>query len=377
MPYAVDPVGVKGLRPAVLRLAFKNVTSGGKSTSYEKVCKVSSQAPIVYMVHRNQKVKGRRVMNPEEVFNATKEMCPSCHVEMIDFQNWDKMGQVRVSCNVSVLIGIHGSGLIHANWMPRSSESNPTGIIEFLPYLYTCRDWYEVMAKTAGVEYYGVKTLRLNQSVWRGDSLSQECHKGQGNCLDGRCHDFLRDQSITVDVNYYKSETRGFFKRLEKSVKKAEGSVKKVESSGKEIKKDSVKKAESVKGSVKEVEMSRKEGKKLSKKIGTSVKKDENSLKNREKTETSVETPVRKIRTSLKKKKNSVAKIEKSSKEIETALIEVVNPVKKGANRVNKAKSSVKNESSGKKKEKSGKMTENAGKKKSESERVQKKKTKS
>jgi hypothetical protein len=213
LPYDLDPVGVTGVRKYMLKRA---------GTS-EETCKPSTSSPVVYLIGRTGQEGVRRILNDELVFNATKEMCPSCAVSVVDFQQWDKLGQVLAACNASVLIGIHGSGLVHANWMARSNETNPTAIIEFLPYLYTCRNWYKVMAETIGVEYFAIQTLSLNQSRWavgHNPTKVHRCHTLEGECFRPRCHDFLRDQSIIADIELYKSITSEFFARLEKSAKR-------------------------------------------------------------------------------------------------------------------------------------------------------------
>jgi hypothetical protein len=77
------------------------------------------------------------------------------------------------------------------------------------------------MANTIGVEYYDVKTLSLNQSSWavgHNPAKVERCHTLEGECLRPRCHDFLRDQSIIVDIEYYKSIVGEFFERLERSI---------------------------------------------------------------------------------------------------------------------------------------------------------------
>jgi hypothetical protein len=204
-PYQIDPVGVRGLRKEILTVAATNETA----------C-LRSGPPIVLIVQRNR--TARSLLNVQEVFNATIGLCPTCDVRLIDFQQFDKYGQVRYCCNVSAVIGIHGSGLVHSAWLQPSTPESPSGLIEFFPYKYDCRDWYAQLAAIVGIQYIPVYTLHANQSRWEptiNASRMLACQMGN-ECMRGRCHDYLRDQSISVDIAHYKSVTRRFFKQLQR-----------------------------------------------------------------------------------------------------------------------------------------------------------------
>jgi hypothetical protein len=210
LPYQIDPAGVRGLRKTMLEFA---------GTSLEK-CEPDREHPIVLIVHRKTTREVRRLLNPEEFANATREMCPYCNVQMVDFQQFDKNGQIRFICNASVLIGIHGSGLIHAIWMKESTPQMPAAVFELFPFKYTCRDWYGQCARIAKLQYFPIYTLNINQTRWEdwhNMTKVNRCHTLEGECNRGRCHDFLRDQSILVDIPYYKSIATPFFSQMNKS----------------------------------------------------------------------------------------------------------------------------------------------------------------
>jgi hypothetical protein len=207
LPYEIDPQGIRGVRRWMLEFA---------GTTLEK-CQPNYDHPIVLIVHRKTKREVRRLLNPEELLRATRDMCPFCDVQMVDFQQFDKNGQLRFVCNASVLIGVHGSGLIHTAWMTGATERLPAALVELFPFRYTCRDWYMQMAKMLNLLYYPVYTLRLNQSRWEdwhNVTKVNMCHTAREACLMGKCHDFLRDQSIIADIPYYKSVVGPFFKKM-------------------------------------------------------------------------------------------------------------------------------------------------------------------
>jgi hypothetical protein len=205
--YEIDPDGISGMRKEMLEFA---------GTSVEK-CEPSIERPLVLIIERKTKQQIRKILNPEDFIQATQDLCPGCEVRTVDLQEFDKLGQVRFTCNASVLIGVHGSGLIHAGWMRRSADRTPTSIIELLPFHYTCRDWYHQYARMLGMEYIAVYTLNQNQSrwePWHNASKVERCQTLPDECFRIRCHDFLRDQSIIVDIEYYKSVAGPFFERL-------------------------------------------------------------------------------------------------------------------------------------------------------------------
>lgn len=207
MPYEIDPKGVQGLRYAMLNLSHADLN-----------CQPSNEHPVIIIIQRKTKREVRRLINTDEILNATKELCPFCDVKLFDLQKFDKLGQIRFICNVTALIGVHGSGLVHALWMSPTSERLPTALFEFFPYKYTCRTWYKQLADIAQIQYYPIHTLTLDQSRWeQGHSQSKvdRCHNNKGECERVRCHDFLRDQSIISDVKQYKKIVRPFFDQLE------------------------------------------------------------------------------------------------------------------------------------------------------------------
>jgi hypothetical protein len=197
LPYEVDPRGVRWFREQLVR--FAGATCDEPET------------PVVLFVERG--TSGRRLLNHKDVVETTREMCPECQIVVTDFWRTRQRDQIRVACRASVLIGIHGSGLAHAAWMKRAPVA---AVIEFLPYKYDCRDWYHRMADAFGVQYYAVPTLSVNQSRWeeRVDKDIQKCHTMEDACPRFSCHDYLRDQSIIVDIPFYKGIVRPFFSSL-------------------------------------------------------------------------------------------------------------------------------------------------------------------
>jgi hypothetical protein len=209
-PYEIDPRGVRGLRALVIDSVQSSVSA----------CEPNVDRPLVVIIQRRSEQEIRRITNEEELVNATRQLCPFCDVEVVDFESKETSAQVRLACRTSLLLGIHGSGLIHVAWMKPSSPESPTGLVEFFPYKYTCRNWYEQCARTFGVQHFAVHTLNLSQSRWEpfhNASKVARCHTEEGECLRGRCHDFLRDQSISVDIPYFEQITQPFFDSLKRA----------------------------------------------------------------------------------------------------------------------------------------------------------------
>ena len=230
--YYIDPEGILGLRKIMLRAADTDCD-----------CSPSIQKPIVIIIKRKQPKPSepkledinatfrnnnetkitqenneiRKIINMDEVVNATKKLCPFCDVQEIDLQKFDKLGQIRYTCNATMLIGMHGSGLTHGVWLKPSTPENPTAVVEFVPYKFTCKDWYKQMSELFRVQYYAIHTNNINQSrwaSWHDPNKVERCHTGEDECKRMRCHDFLRDQSIIVDIEQYTEIVRPFFNQL-------------------------------------------------------------------------------------------------------------------------------------------------------------------
>jgi hypothetical protein len=206
-PYEIDPAGVRGLRALMLEFA------GGTGAE----CEPDAARPLVVVIHRRSDQEIRRIVNVGEVVGALEKVCPFCDVRIVDFETMEPREQLRFTCRVSLLLGVHGSGLIHVSWMKPSSQKHPTALVELFPYRYTCRNWYEQCARTFGVQHFAIHTLSVNQSRWEpfhNATKVKRCHTLDGECLRGRCHDFLRDQSIVVDIPYLTTILRPFFDAL-------------------------------------------------------------------------------------------------------------------------------------------------------------------
>ena len=174
-------------------------------------CLPNKENPKIAIISRKQekgKEPKRQIINIDEIVNETISLCPKCRVEVVDFQKMNKMQQVEYACDISLLIGIHGSGLVHGLWMHETTEKIKTGMIEILPYMYTCRNWYEKLSKSANIKYQAIHTLNINQSKWpqwHDSEKVKRCHSDPSLCTKGSCHDFLRDQSVIVDLKQYRN----------------------------------------------------------------------------------------------------------------------------------------------------------------------------
>lgn len=207
LPYEIDPRGVRGLRSHMIRWA------GGSVADHEP----SMQHPLVLLITRDIQNLRRALLNPHDVINATRKMCPHCDIRETVLEDMTYEDQVLLTSKASVIMGVHGSGLTHVGWMKPSEKHTPTAMIELIPYKYTCRDWFEQASKIAGVEYYAVHTLDIEHSRWNTGHNSTKvhrCHTAEGECLRKRCHDFLRDQSIIVNIEQYVSITKPLFDRF-------------------------------------------------------------------------------------------------------------------------------------------------------------------
>jgi hypothetical protein len=146
----------------------------------------------------------RHLVNKMELVNATRKWCPECLVDHFYASNETVRDQLNFVCNASILIGIHGGGLAHMLFQQPSTPDAPTAVIEILPYRYSCRNWYRFAAITAHVRYFRWINPYLNNSLpFRGSKMSP-CFTGNEPCMSDQCHDLLRDQLTTVDLDDFR-----------------------------------------------------------------------------------------------------------------------------------------------------------------------------
>ncbi|KAH0788570.1 hypothetical protein GPJ56_007252 [Histomonas meleagridis] len=210
--YEIDPEGVKGLREHMLNAIHVN---GSRMPNIQR--------PIIMIIHRRGNDLKRKIINIEDVLNATKELCPLCDVQIVDFQNRNKEKQVEFTHNASLLIGMHGSGLTHGVWLNPSTQEMPTGIYELFPYRYNCRNWYHQMADMVKIQYFAYYTKSINLSRFDtklSNKTISRCIMNKNNlCSIPQCHDVIRDQSAIIDIEEYKRIIEPYFKQINESMK--------------------------------------------------------------------------------------------------------------------------------------------------------------
>jgi hypothetical protein len=184
--YDFDRETARGMRDDLLRvlgLPCDAVGAGGK--------------PLVLLIDRGR--NGRNIQNTDEIGAFMAKTCPHCTVETLRLHELSVDRQILMMSRASVLVGLHGSGLTHAVWMHESVPNHTTHLIEVLPYKYLCRNWYETAAIVGGVTYHRV----MNKRPPAGTRVLQGCWNTPRLCATLMCHDPLRDQPTTVEMDTF------------------------------------------------------------------------------------------------------------------------------------------------------------------------------
>jgi hypothetical protein len=178
-------------------------------------CEPDAANPRVVVFFRNSKM--RDIDNKEDLLAALRRWCPHCTVDAFLYLNQTYGEQMEAICNASILISMHGSQLSHMVWMKVDDREKKTSVIEILPYMYTCRNWYEQIANGAEIKYFKwVNTHRNNTRSGRDDQRNYErCLRGEMPCL-GECHDLLRDQPTVVNLTEFEVVFRGSLAHVSK-----------------------------------------------------------------------------------------------------------------------------------------------------------------
>jgi uncharacterized CHY-type Zn-finger protein len=150
--------------------------------------------PLILIIDR---AKPRDILNIPQIKEYISSNCYECNVEVVRIHELDHWNQVWKISQASVLIGFHGSGLTHVIWMAASAYNH---MIEVLPYNYSCKNWYEVAARVAGVRYHPVMNRRPPKGA---DEDLRECWAKPEMCVSWKCHDKLRDQPTIVEMDTF------------------------------------------------------------------------------------------------------------------------------------------------------------------------------
>jgi hypothetical protein len=81
--------------------------------------------------------------------------------------------------------------------MAESRKNYTTHIVEILPYMYNCRNWYETAAEVAGLNYHKVVNKKPPANVTDPELIG--CWSDASLCATILCHDKLRDQFTVVE----------------------------------------------------------------------------------------------------------------------------------------------------------------------------------
>lgn len=118
--------------------------------------------PLVVLIDRGS---NRNIQNSNPLAEVMEKGFPRCAVQTVRLQDMDVNAQIDLIAKASVLVGIHGSGLVHTVWMAESRENHTTHLVEIVPYQYTCRNWYETAASVAGVKYHRIMNKNPPENV--------------------------------------------------------------------------------------------------------------------------------------------------------------------------------------------------------------------
>ncbi|KAF9028019.1 hypothetical protein BDZ89DRAFT_1015275 [Hymenopellis radicata] len=116
---------------------------------------VTGQVPLVTYVSR-QRGRRRRLLDDDHdnLVAALTELCDEgiCDFRVVELETMSLRQQVDTMARTTVMIGVHGNGLTHELWMPRTPKS--TVIEIFYPECYLFD--YEMLARNMGHKHYAV-----------------------------------------------------------------------------------------------------------------------------------------------------------------------------------------------------------------------------
>ena len=170
-------------------------------------------SPEILIIERKDK---RDILNIGEIIQFIKNQCNYCNICTINFRKYSVDEQVGLVSKANAIVGLHGSGLAHVMWLASTSDSFPTALFEIKPYNYWCRDWYEVASKVANVQYMSV--MNVNKPTRPGNqTLAKYCYSTRSRCLSIRCHDFIRDVGVNVELSEFEKSWKPYQSQLDRA----------------------------------------------------------------------------------------------------------------------------------------------------------------
>jgi len=125
-------------------------TSRGNATNHD----VQSNLPVVTYISRQGGGRQLGDADHEGLVHALRELEEEgvCKVNVVKMQTLTVREQMSIVARSTVLVGVHGNGMTHEIWMPRSSRSTVIEIFTPNGYLFD----YEILARNVGHKHYAV-----------------------------------------------------------------------------------------------------------------------------------------------------------------------------------------------------------------------------
>lgn len=185
-----------------ISIGLREVVMNGFKIDSEEI---NHENPTVIYVSRAN--SHRDLTNSDEVIKLMKSVCDFCDIKSVTFHQLSPRKQIEVASKASALVGLHGSGLTHVLWLPRSKVNFTSVLLEILPYKYWCRNWYKTAANVAGVNYFStMNTGRILPDVEASSMLKYKfCCLTKSKCESIECNDVLKDQRFQMELDTFNS----------------------------------------------------------------------------------------------------------------------------------------------------------------------------
>ncbi|KAF8345464.1 hypothetical protein F5887DRAFT_884888 [Amanita rubescens] len=110
--------------------------------------------PVVTYISRQSTGRRLREEDHEGLVRSLRELDEEglCEVHVVRMERMSLKAQIELVARTTVLVGVHGNGLTHQLWMPRTSRSTVVEI--FAPGSYNFD--YEILSRNMGHRHYAV-----------------------------------------------------------------------------------------------------------------------------------------------------------------------------------------------------------------------------
>lgn len=173
----------------------------------------------------------RKILNENELKEELKQEFPFLQVELVTLEDFSFPQQTEILQKTSILIGIHGSGILNFIFMLPESESqvaSDKAVIELFPFGFE-RLTFQYLAQKLNFPYEKWNNLDSNSTVFHSETLNGLSQSEKDSIMKAKKYSvsmpwvgnlYWINQDTKVDINAIKNKIKKLLKKSSKLKRK-------------------------------------------------------------------------------------------------------------------------------------------------------------